>query len=183
MVKPDGTCDLVCWVDTDFSGLFKRELESNPNSAKSRHGCIITFGGVPLIWKSQLISEICLSTLHAKYVGLSNAPRALIPLRSLVLDTLEQLNLPGAKVQIETKVLEDNQGAYLLATNQQISQRTKHFNVKHHFFWQHVCHKEKNPEGWLHIKKCNTELMNANYLTKGSVRPKFKENQFQTQGW
>ena len=183
MVKPDGTYDLVCWVDTDFSGLYKRELESDPNSAKSRYGYIITFGGVPLIWKSQLISEICLSTLHAEYVGLANALRALIPLRSLVLDTLGQLKLPSAKVQIETKVLEDNQGAYLLATNQQISQRTKYFNVKYHFFWQHVYHKEKNPEGWLHIEKCDTELMNADYLTKGLVRVKFEENRFRTQGW
>ena len=183
MVKPDGTYDLVCWIDSDFSGLFKQELESDPNSAKSRYGYIITFGDVPLIWKSQLISEICLSTLHAECVGLANALRALIPLRSLVLDTLGQLNLPSAKVQIETKVLEDNQGAYLLATNQQISQRTKYFNVKYHFFWQHVYHKEKNPEGWLHIEKCDTELMNADYLTKGLVRPKFEANRFRTQGW
>ena len=170
-------------MDSDFSELFKQELESNPNLAKSRYGHIIAFGGVPLIWKSQLISEICLSTLHTEHVGLSNTLRALIPLKSLALDTLEQPNLPGAKVQIETKTLEDNQGAYPLATNQQTSQRTKHFNVKYHFFWQHVYHKEKNPEGWSHIEKCNTELMNAGHLTKGLVRAKFEEIQFQTQGW
>ena len=79
--KPDGTYQLKCWVDADFAGLFGREPSENPTAAKSRYGHVITFGGIPLVWKSQLISEVCLSTLHAEYVGLSNCLRALIPMR------------------------------------------------------------------------------------------------------
>ena len=182
--KPDGTYNLKTWVDADFAGLYGREPSENRNAARSRFGYIITFGGVPLIWKSQLISEICLSTLHAEYVGLANALRAMIPIRSLVSGILDFLELPtSVNPEILCKVFEDNQGAYLLATNQRLSVRTKYFCVKHHFFWSYVYHKEKNPEGWLVIVKCPTELMNADYMTKGLVRQIFEANRLRIQGW
>ena len=182
--KPDGTYHLRTWVDADFAGLFGREPNDNPNSARSRYGYIITFGGVPLIWKSQLISEICLSTLHAEYVGLVNALRALIPIRCMVTGILDFLDLPSStKPEIHCTVFEDNQGAYLLATNQKLSVRTKYFSVKHHFFWSYVYHAEKNPDGWLVIVKCPTELMNADYLTKGLVRMILEANRLRLQGW
>lgn len=184
IVRPDGSYHLRCWVDADFAGLFGKEPSSNPNSARSRYGYVITFGGVPLIWKSQLISEICLSTLHAEYVGLANALRALIPIKSLVTGILDFLTLPSStKPEVHATVFEDNQGAYLLATNQKLSVRTKYFCVKHHFFWSYVYHEEKNPDGWLVIVKCPTELMNADYLTKGLVRQIFEANRLRIQGW
>ena len=183
IVKPDGTYNLRTWVDADFSGLHNREPESNSASAKSRYGYIITFAGVPLIWKSQLISEICLSTLHAEYVGLVSALRALIPLRGQIVDLLSFLNLPSANPEIHCDIFEDNQGAYLLATNQRLSTRTKYFNVKHHFFWSYVYNEESNPDGWLVIIKCPTDLMNADYLTKGLVRTVFEANRIRVQGW
>ena len=58
----------------------------------------------------------------------------------------------------------------MLANNQRLSPRTKYFCIKHHFFWSHVYHEEKNPDGYLVIVKCPTELMNADYLTKGLGR-------------
>ena len=183
IVKPDGSYNLKTWVDADFSGLHGKEPESNTASAKSRYGYIITFASVPLVWKSQLISEICLSTLHAEYVGLSMALRAMIPLRGLVVDLLAFLDLPISNPEIHCDVFEDNQGAYLLATNQRVSTRTKYFNVKYHFFWSYVYHEEKNPDGWLRAHKCATDLMNADYMTKGLVRMIFEANRLRTQGW
>ena len=150
----------------------------------SRYGYVITFGGIPLVWKSQLISEICLSTLHAEYVGLSNCLCALIPMRSLVTNVLDFLKLPSSnKPEVHCTVFEDNQGAYLLATNQKLSVRTKYFCVKYHFFWSYVYHEERNPNGWIVINKCSTELMNADYLTKGLPRPVFEKNRLRIQGW
>ena len=53
IIKPDRTFDLKCWVDADFAGgLYGREPDTNPKSVKSRYGYIVTFGRVPLIWKS-----------------------------------------------------------------------------------------------------------------------------------
>ena len=184
LVTPDDTFNLKCWVDADFAGLYNREPSQNPNAARSRYGYVITFGGVPLIWKSQLIKEICLSTLHAEYVGMANALRALIPIRSMIVEMLDFLQLPSqAKPEVHCSVFEDNQGAYLLATNQRLSVRTKYFCVKHHFFWSHVFHEERNPEGYLLIFKCDTKLMNADYLTKGLGRLLFDPNRQRLQGW
>ena len=82
------------------------------------------------------------------------------------------------KPRILYHLFEDNQGAYFLATNQQLLVQTKYFCVKYHFFRQFVYHPEHNPEGWLMVEKCNTELMNADYLTKGLVRVKFEGNTY-----
>ena len=86
IVKPSKKLTLHAHVDADFSGLHGREPQDDPNSARSRYGYIICFNGIPLVWKSQLIKEICQSTLHSEYVGLSYCCRALIPMRELILD-------------------------------------------------------------------------------------------------
>ena len=120
---------------------------------RSRCGCIITFGGAPVVWKSQLIKEICLSATHAECVGLSNAPRALIPIRNLIMDALEQLQLPmTAKPTMSCKVFEDDQAAFTLAVGQRETTRTKHLDVKCHWFWQFV-YREENLDGWLRVEK------------------------------
>ena len=183
-MKHDDTFDLKVWADSDFAGTHGQEPSGDAKAVKSRHGCAITFGGAPLVWKSQLISEICLSTAHAECVGLSNSAQALIPIWSRIKDALKQLKLTSKeKPKIPCKVFEDNQAAHHLAINQQLSPRTKHFAVKCHFFWQFVHHAEKNPDGWLNVEKCSTDLMNADHLTKGLGRIKFKANRFCIQGW
>ena len=123
--------DLVCWVDATFAGLFGREPPSSPQSVKSRCGCMIEFGGTPLVWKSQLISETCTSACHADYFRLE-----------LVMWLLKQLEPLNQKTSIGCKVFEDNQSAHTLATNQQLSVRTKWFAVKFHWFWSHVYHNK-----------------------------------------
>ena len=184
IVKPDGTCNLSTHVNADFNRLHGRELESDPSSAKSQCGCIVTFAGVLLVWKSQLISKICLSTLHAECVGLSHTARALIPLKTLIDDALLFHNMPMMDMpSIVCDVFEDNQGACLLATNQRLSSQTKYFNVKYHFFWSYVYDAERNPEGWIRIIKCPTDQMNADYLTKGLSRVIFEANRKRVQGW
>ena len=66
-VKPTGTLNLQCYVDADFCGLYKREPDVAPMSAKSPTGLIIVPDGVPLFWKSQPQHEIALSTVENKY--------------------------------------------------------------------------------------------------------------------
>ena len=100
------------------------------------------------------------------------------------MDMLDFLELPKEiKPEVHCSVFEDNQGAFLLATNQRLSTRTKYFCIKHHFFWSHVYHEERNPDGYLVIIKCPTEKMNADYLTKGLGRQLFKSNRKRLQGW
>ena len=110
--------------------------------------------------------------------------KALIPIRNLIVDTINQMGITfNNKPEMLCEVFEDNQSAFLLATNQQLSVHTKYFCVKYHFFWQYVYHEEKNPDGWIRVVKCGTDVMNADYLTKGLGQIKFEANRFRIQGW
>ena len=73
IVWPDSTLNLLAHVDADFGGIHGWEHQDNLDSAWFRFGHMITFANVPLVWKSQLILEICLSTPHAECVGSSMA--------------------------------------------------------------------------------------------------------------
>jgi hypothetical protein len=64
IVKPTNTLQLDCYVNADFAGFYKRDPDASPTSAKSGLSFIISLGGVPLVWHSQLQSEISLSTLE-----------------------------------------------------------------------------------------------------------------------
>lgn len=184
IVKPDGTFDLKVWVDADFAGLHGREAVRSADCARSRLGYIITLGGVLLTWRTNLITEICPSTLEAEYVALVNSLRSVIPIRNLIIDLLKFLKLPQASNPVlRCTVFEDNQGAFLLANNQRITARTKYFCVKWHFFWSYVYHPDCNPDGWLIVEKCPTEEQNADYLTKGLSREVFEKNRQRVQGW
>ena len=109
---------------------------------------------------------------------MANALRALIPIRSMIVEMLNFLDLPSqAKPEVHCSVFKDNQGAYLLATNQRLSVQTKYFCVKHHFFWSHVFHEERNPDGYLIIVKCPTTLMMSPRLV---IRSKVGEYTFES---
>jgi hypothetical protein len=178
IVKPSGTLALDCYVDADFAGLYRRDPDSSPSSAKSRLGYIITLGGAPLIWKSQLQSEISLSTQESEYSSLSQSLRSLLPLRSLLLEVTTALGIdPALRSTIHARAFEDNNGAYLLATSQRITNRTKYYLVKWHHFWAHV------KDGTLEICKVSTDLQRADGHTKGLNRETFERIRKLNQGW
>ncbi|KAI2507770.1 hypothetical protein MHU86_6666 [Fragilaria crotonensis] len=178
IVKPTGTLDLDCYVDADFAGLHGRDPDRSPTSAKSRTGYIITLGGCPILWKSHLQSEISLSTLEAEYSALSSAMRTLLPLRSMLQEVASGIKLPRTFTStIKCQVFEDNNGALLLAVNQRITNRTKYFQVKWHFFWQHV------RDGTVAIVKVDTQEQWADFLTKGLNRESFERVRKLVQGW
>ena len=93
--KPDGTYNMSIHCDANLAGMYGAEKCTDVDSAKSRMGYIIKFGSVPMVWKSQLISEICLSTAHSEYVALTSAVKAIIPIRETILDALKFFKLPA----------------------------------------------------------------------------------------
>ena len=99
--KLNNTHNPICWVDADFGGLFGREPPNSPTSVKSRCGHIVEFGGIPLIWKTQLTSEICASACHAECVGISHnkthycqISKTALPQRHFEQTVLEALHQP-----------------------------------------------------------------------------------------
>ena len=178
IVKTTGKLELDCYVDADFAGLYRCESDENPTSVKSRTGYIILLGGFPLVWKSQLQTEISLSTLESEYSALSQSMRTLLPLRRTLLETAQRIALPSALLEtFACRVFEDNNGALLLATGQRITSRTKYFLVKWHFFWSHV------NSGEVEVLKVDTKEQRADYLTKGLSREQYETIRKLVQGW
>ena len=178
IVRPDTALGLEAFVNADFAGLYQREPDHVLDAARSRTGYVISLGGCPILWKSQLQTEIALSTVAAEYYALSQCMRVVIPLRALILETLTALQHPACcPTKFKCKVFEDNMGAYFLATNQRLTNRTKYFLVKYHHFWDAVNREE------IQVEKVDTALQNADYLTKGLAPEPYLANRHRVQGW
>ena len=174
--------ELVCHADADFAGLFGHEVPRDPTSARSRGGYIIRLRGIPVFWKSSLLTAICLSTLEAEHQCLSKAMTQMISFKLLVEELIEALVLPNPKATIVAHVFEDNQGALLLATNQRVTSRTKCFHVKWHHFWCHVS-ENNGQDGKIVVLKVESCNQDADCFTKGSPRELFERNRKSVQGW
>lgn len=80
IVKQTGSFEVVNWCDCNFCGLHRHDPDESPSSVKSLGGFILTLSEVPFVWKSQLQSEIALSTMKAEYSLLSSRLWTLLPL-------------------------------------------------------------------------------------------------------
>jgi hypothetical protein len=72
------------YVDADFAGNWDSNETWDRDTARSRHGYIISYAGCPIIWKSQLQTEIAKSSTESEYTGLSYALRDAIPMMELL---------------------------------------------------------------------------------------------------
>jgi hypothetical protein len=184
--RPTGL-SVDCYVDADFAGLYGTEKPDDPISAKSRTGYILSIGGCYLFCKSQLQTTISLSTSEAEYYALSQAMRAVLPVREFLKEIITGLDLPSEYLKFdssmfknfETTVHEDNSSALNLAVKQKITSRTKHYLVKYHFFWSHI----NEPKNNIKVVKVPTDKQRADYLTKGLTRDLFENCRLLNQGW
>ncbi|CAB9506519.1 unknown protein [Seminavis robusta] len=80
---------------------------------------------VILVWKSRLISSICLATADAEYDALT-----------------QLLEVPHEMwVTITSKAAADNSAALILARDHALTSRTRYYyHTQAHHFWQHVGH-------------------------------------------
>jgi hypothetical protein len=201
IITPTNDLRLRCFVDADFAGLHGQEPDSHPSSTKSRTGYIVSFGGCPLVWKSQLQTETALSTFHAEYVALSAAARTVLHLQRLLtelLDVLKQhgdspifrahfhedesgphplMSHPSSSPIVQAYFFEDNASAHLLANTQRLSTRSRHLNVKWHWFWEQVRNES------MVVEKIGTDFQQADYMTKGLSIESFESNRRANQGW
>jgi hypothetical protein len=104
-----------------------------------------------------------------------------------LLSNVELVDDKGAEVfgtraqalEFETTVYKDNAAALSLANKQQVTNRTKHWCVKFHFFWHHVNDESNN----LKVVKVETTKQKADYLTKGLSKDLFENCRKLNQGW
>jgi histone deacetylase 1/2 len=131
---------LECYADASFGGEWNRATAgSDPSTAKSRTGYLITYCGCPVTWASKLQNEIALSTTEAEYIALSTALREVIPLMDQIREARDHgFDFPYAPARVHCKVFEDNSGALEMAVAPKIRPRTKYINCKYHHFRAHV---------------------------------------------
>ena len=134
-LRPDTTRGLEVHVDADFAGNWDQKETQDRDTTRSRHGYIISYAGCPITWKSQLQTEIALSSTESEYTGLSYALREAIPIMQLINEMSENgIEINHATPKIKCKVFEDNSGALEMAKEYKYRPRTKHLNNRLHHF-------------------------------------------------
>jgi len=165
-------------VDADFVGNWNPKEGQYRDTARSRHGYIVTYAGVPITWKSQLQGEICLSSTESEYTGLSYALREVIPIMEL-LKEMKQLGFPvqSSTAKVHCRVFEDNSGALEMATIHKYRPRTKHLCVKLHHFRDYIVRKE------ISVHAIDTLEQPADFLTKALSLELFAKHRRLVLGW
>ena len=167
---PDLDLKLDCYVDADYAGLWGHEEDQDPVCVKSRSGYVLTLGNCPVTWSSKLQKEIALSTLEAEYIALSSSLRELIPLRRLLQEIGERLELPFCNpAMVHSTIFEDNNGAIGLATSPKMTPRTKHIAVKYHWFKDMI-----GIEKGIEVSKIDSVCQKADIFTKGLTLEVFR---------
>ena len=125
---------------------------------RSRSGMVITFGEVPVIWKSKLQTEIAVSTMQ-----LSEGMRELIPLKRQIEEICDVLNIVRDPTIQICKVHENNEGALKLATAplEKVTPQRKFFALKYHWF------RSKLDELGAQILGIRSNDQKADIFTKG----------------
>ena len=182
VVKPtmDDTLHLECFADADFAGLYGREDYQDPHCVRSRTGYLITVNKCPILWKSQLQTEIAWSTMEAEYVALSSACRDVIPIRQLLIELGTTYGLlTEDRPSIMTTVYEDNEGALQLANMElpRMTPRSKHYATKYHWFREHV------KKGLIKVVGIDTKNQLADIFTKGLTGESFCRLRERLVGW
>ena len=175
---PDTTMGLEVHVDSDFVGNWDKADTDNVDTAKSRHGYLITFAGCPICWKSQLQVPISLSSCEAEYIGLSASLREAIPIMNLI-DEMKSYNLTtvNSTAKVHCKVFEDNTGALEMAREHKFRPRTKHIHIKYHHFREYVDAKR------ISIHSVSTHDQRADIFTKPLCANIFIKHRRKILGW
>ena len=151
------------YADADFACLWGIEEPQDPTCVKSRTGNLIHLGGCPIIWRSKLQTLITVSTMEAEYVALSMCMRELIPLKRIVVDISNCLEVDVKFARAKCTVFEDNSSAIQLANVPKMTPRSKDIALHYHFFHAHI---RKGSVGVEHIAM---DWQIADMLTKGIV--------------
>jgi histone deacetylase 1/2 len=177
-LKPNGH-HFECFVDSSHAGDWRQQSAmDDPSTARSRTGYVINFANCPLIWASKLQTEIALSTTEAEYIALSTASREILPLLSLAKEAKKHklINKVESPV-IRCKIFEDNKGAVEIANVPKMRPRTKHLNIKYHFFRQFI------QQGILRVEHIPGEDQMADIFTKALDYASFVKHRQSILGW
>ena len=123
---------------------------------------MVTFANCPLLWVSKLHIEIALYNKYSEYVALSQSVRALLRLKTLIKEVIDNLGIDNENLNFmsSSTIYEDNNGAIFVETSPMMTPTSNHIAVKYHWFRQHLG-KE------FVIQKIESENQKADIFTKG----------------
>jgi len=176
---PAKASTIDCHVDASHAADWDKETAaSDPSTAKSRMGWVISYGGCPLLWASKMQTEIALSTTEAEYIALSQSMREVLPLMELMKEA-QLMKVPVKLVtpKVHCRVFEDNSGAIEIAKVPKMRPRTKHLNIKYHHFRSFV------QDGSISVHHVGTEEQTADIFTKPLNQDLFQKHRKSLLGW
>jgi hypothetical protein len=121
---------------------------------RSVTGMLNTVGGMLVSWMSKTQPTVTLSSCEAEYTAASVCCQEILFCQMLLREIAYSVD-PAI-------MLEDNTGAIFLIKNQQVSQRTKHIDVKWHFLREH------HEKGHFKVKFVRSEKNEADICTKNT---------------
>jgi hypothetical protein len=166
----DGTTNpeiqLECYADSDFAGQPHEMITAD--ACKSTTGFVIMLAGGAIAWRSRLQKHTATSTggaeVHAAYeCGVEAAALS---------DVLGEMGFTQKPVMIH----EDSNVCISMATSDTISMAHKALKVKYHWL------RERVQAGELALRKVDTTLQHADYLTKALPRKTFEAHVRYTMG-
>jgi hypothetical protein len=105
----------------------------DPNDRKSISGRINTVGGILSNWTSKKKGAVTLSSTEAEYYSLSECAQESILAQNLLKELI--------MIKQTAIIYDENLGVIFLTKNQQVSQRTKHIDIRQHFLRELVAKK------------------------------------------
>ena len=131
---------LDCYADAYFAGIWGHQNTQDYIFVSSRTGFVVTFDNCPILWVSKPQTNIALSTLYSEYVELSHYVRALLPLKSLIKEVIDNSVIDSDKLRFVSRstVYEGNGGSKVVATSPGMTPTSKKISVKYHCFRQHI---------------------------------------------
>ena len=127
---------------------------------RSTSGIVATFGGIPVMWRSNKQQTVSLSSMESEYKALSQATQECLWMRGLLQET--KFVDPVETVPIYT----DSTAARDHAVNYVERRRTKHIDTIYHFVRDHIDQKD------IAISHVPTEMNKADILTKALASPR-----------
>ena len=125
-------------------------------------GRINTLGGKITNWTSKKQSTVSLSSTEAKYQALSECVQDAMFTQSLTQELTGECNM--------AIIYEDNIGAIFLVKIQQVSSRTKHIDVRHHYIRD--LHESKRIE----VRFKRTDKNSSDILTKNTPKALYEKH-------
>lgn len=107
----------VSYVDASYG--------NSSEGRRSVSGEIHTLGGTITSFCSRTQKTISMSSAESEYIAASGAAQEML-FQQMLLSEISETVLPGV-------IYEDNQGAIFMSRNKQVSQRTKHIDLRYHF--------------------------------------------------